>query len=75
MFSLFKINCIESFIHFCVASLINHEDEYEEYANDTDPVASTSEGANSVRVLPRFFEFSDLPNANETMKIKSKIFG
>eukprot|EP00795_Rhopilema_esculentum_P013759 gene13759-4682_t len=48
-------------------------DEELDFANGTDPVPSAIDGANAVQLLQRFFEFSDLPNADEALKMLSKI--
>ena len=48
-------------------------DEELDFACGTDSVPSAIDGANAVQLLQRFFEFSDLPNADEALKMLSKI--
>ena len=48
-------------------------DEELDFAYGTDSVPSAIDGANAVQLLQRFFEYSDLPNADKALKMLSKI--
>ena len=48
-------------------------EEELDFANGTDPGPSAIDGANAIQLLQRIFKFSDLPNADEALKMLSKI--